>query len=92
MLDNDTREDHVEANGQVVGPGAMFVVGGEEAPYPGHWSLSAQERINCRCTILGSGLAEAAETLDEGNSMAATADDAPDDGRNNYQDHKESTA
>jgi hypothetical protein len=58
LLDNDTRPDHVDANGQVVGPGELFEVGGEEAPYPGHWSLSVEERVNCRCTILAASLEE----------------------------------
>ena len=59
--DNDTREDHADANGQAVGPGEMFVVGGEETPYPGWYGLSALQRINCRCTMLATGLGDASD-------------------------------
>lgn len=48
-LDGDTRQSHIDANGQLVGAQEMFEVGGESAPYPGHWSLSAANRIHCRC-------------------------------------------
>jgi SPP1 gp7 family putative phage head morphogenesis protein len=48
--DADTRQSHSEADGQEVGADEDFTIGSESAPYPGHWSLSAEERINCRCT------------------------------------------
>ena len=38
--------------------GEMFVVGGEECPYPGHRSLSAEERVNCRCTFVSTAETE----------------------------------
>lgn len=47
MGDDLVRDDHADANGQIIGPGEMFIVGGEECPYPGHWSLSAAQRCNC---------------------------------------------
>lgn len=50
--DDRTRPAHSEADGQVVAADADFTVGGEQAPYPGHYSLSAKNRIRCRCTIL----------------------------------------
>lgn len=53
---NNSREDHEEADGQVVGYEQMFKVGDEEAPYPGHWSLSAEQRINCQCTSIPAGV------------------------------------
>jgi hypothetical protein len=47
------RETHQEANGQEVrGANAMFLIGGYEAPWPGHWSLPAEERCGCRCATL----------------------------------------
>ena len=54
--DNDTRESHRLLNGKSVKPGHNFHVGetGAAAPYPGHFSLPAEERINCRCTIVGA--------------------------------------
>jgi hypothetical protein len=60
ILDNDTRDSHKELNGKTVKPGKQFHVGpdGATAPYPGHFSLPAEERINCRCTIISSGLDE----------------------------------
>jgi SPP1 gp7 family putative phage head morphogenesis protein len=53
VLDKDTRESHADANGQIIKVGEMFDVGGETAQYPGDPSLSAAERVNCRCTTSG---------------------------------------
>jgi hypothetical protein len=55
LEDGDTRETHVELNGTTVGEGEEFSVGGEPAPYPGWWGLSAAERANCRCTTVAAG-------------------------------------
>ncbi len=44
-----TREDHNEADGQVVDLNMPFIVGGEELMYPGDMSGSAANVINCRC-------------------------------------------
>ncbi len=52
VLDKFTREEHEEANGQVVKPGEKFVVGGEECDFPGDFNLSAAMRVNCRCACL----------------------------------------
>jgi hypothetical protein len=53
ITDKDARESHAAANGQTVrGVDTPFIIGGYEAPYPGHWSLPAGERVNCRCTVL----------------------------------------
>ena len=47
------RDTHQEANGQEVrGANAMFLIGGYEAPWPGHWSLPTEERCGCRCGFL----------------------------------------
>jgi uncharacterized protein with gpF-like domain len=52
VIDNVTRPSHVEANGQIVGIDELFIVGDEEARYPGDLNLSAKEVINCRCSLL----------------------------------------
>jgi Phage Mu protein F like protein len=57
ILDSDTRETHEELNGRRANRRTgMFDVGGVEAPYPGYFGLPPDERINCRCTIIGSGV------------------------------------
>ena len=50
--DRDARQTHADASGQTVPVRGMFRIGGYDAPYPGHWSLPARERIHCRCTLL----------------------------------------
>lgn len=52
VSDKDTRESHSQADGQEVAADEDFSVGGESAPYPGHWSLSPEERVNCRCATI----------------------------------------
>lgn len=49
--DGRTREDHADADGQTVGVGEAFTVGGEQLAYPGDPSASPDNVINCRCTI-----------------------------------------
>lgn len=51
ILDDHTREWHVEADGQIVGIDEPFDVGGEELPEPLDDSLgaSAENICNCRC-------------------------------------------
>jgi hypothetical protein len=63
VIDADTRESHEELNGKHVGPHKDFHVGpsGSPAPYPGYFGLPAEERINCRCTIVGSRAGEGGE-------------------------------
>lgn len=46
-----TRESHAAADGQRQPLDEPFVVGGEQAQYPGDPSLSAAESVNCRCTV-----------------------------------------
>jgi len=48
--DPQDSHDHVSANHQKVKAGEDFTVSGESAPWPGHHTLSAGNRINCRCT------------------------------------------
>lgn len=51
-LDDRTRDDHADADGQQVAAGDQFTVGGEFCDYPGDPSLSPAESVNCRCTLL----------------------------------------
>lgn len=50
--DSRTRDEHLEADGQIVENNKPFVVGGEELMFPGDKSLGASgwNRYNCRCT------------------------------------------
>jgi len=52
ILDNNTRPNHVDANGQQVENTDYFIVGGYQCMYPGDMSLPANEVINCRCTTI----------------------------------------
>jgi SPP1 gp7 family putative phage head morphogenesis protein len=49
--DERTREDHIDADGQIVGLNESFDVGGEALMFPGDPSGSAGNIINCRCTV-----------------------------------------
>lgn len=51
-LDNDTRNGHREADGQVVPINEPFIVGGEKLMYPGDPSGSPWNLYNCRCTMI----------------------------------------
>ena len=53
-VDDRTRDEHVQADGQEVPIDEPFVVGAEEMLYPGDISLgaSAWNVINCRCTCV----------------------------------------
>jgi HK97 family phage portal protein len=48
--DGRTRDTHAMADGQVVGIGEAFNVGGAELAYPGDPNGDAGETVNCRCT------------------------------------------
>lgn len=50
--DGRTRLTHRAANGQTVEFGAPFTVGGARFDYPGDPNAPADERINCRCTLV----------------------------------------
>lgn len=54
ISDDRTRESHTRLNKKTVKAGEDFDVGGTAAPYPGHHSLSARERVNCRCTTVSA--------------------------------------
>lgn len=52
FIDDRTRETHAEADGQVVNRDEDFTVNGEQLAYAGDPSGSAENIINCRCTVL----------------------------------------
>lgn len=52
IVDEDTRDNHIDLHGVQVAVNEDFDVGGYEVPYPGHHSLPAGERVNCRCTTV----------------------------------------
>lgn len=52
FIDGRERETHAEADGQVVNRDEDFTVGGEQLAYAGDPSGSAENIINCRCTVL----------------------------------------
>jgi SPP1 gp7 family putative phage head morphogenesis protein len=47
--DDRTRDDHLDADGQVVGMDESYTVGGEELDYPGDPNGSPANVIQCRC-------------------------------------------
>lgn len=51
VLDTRTREDHREANGQVVELDQPFTVGGWPMKHPGDPDAPGGETINCRCDV-----------------------------------------
>jgi len=51
-IDERTRDDHVEANGQIVGLNEPFIVGDDELMYPGDPSGNAEQVVNCRCAVV----------------------------------------
>lgn len=51
-LDGRTRDAHSAVNGEQVDVDEMFEVDGEELEYPGDPNGSAENIINCRCTIV----------------------------------------
>jgi phage portal protein BeeE len=53
-MDEHARQAHWDANGQKSDKDGNFTVGGELCKYPGDPNLSAAQRINCRCSILGN--------------------------------------
>jgi hypothetical protein len=51
LRDGHQRDTHDALHRVAVAVGKDFDVGGNPAPFPGHFSLPAEERISCRCTI-----------------------------------------
>lgn len=50
--DQRTRDDHDEADGQIVAVEDTFLVGGEELEHPGDPSAPLEQIVNCRCTVV----------------------------------------
>ncbi len=51
ILDNDTRQEHEDANNETAQGDADFVLSnGEKCQFPGDPRLTAGQRVNCRCT------------------------------------------
>jgi hypothetical protein len=48
---SNSRDAHIEADGQIVGVNDSFSVGGESLEYPGDPSGSADNVINCQCSV-----------------------------------------
>lgn len=56
---NTTRAHHCALSTTIVPVDALFNLGGEMTPYPMWWGLSAENRVNCMCTILSATIADA---------------------------------
>ncbi|ADD07766.1 capsid protein gpC (plasmid) [Natrialba magadii ATCC 43099] len=50
--DQRTRDDHDDADGQIVAVDESFLVGGEELDHPGDPSAPLEQIVNCRCTVV----------------------------------------
>lgn len=50
--DARTREDHINANGQIVVKDGMFKVGGKQMKYPGDPRGGVAQVVNCRCSVV----------------------------------------
>lgn len=48
---SNTRDEHAEADGQIVDVNEAFDVGGESLEYPGDPAGSAENTINCQCSV-----------------------------------------
>ena len=49
---DNSRDTHIQVDGQVVADGEDFIVGGERAEFPKASNLSAKERVNCNCNVI----------------------------------------
>lgn len=47
-----SRDTHIDADGQQVGPGEFFDIGGYPCEFPGDPSLPPEESINCLCSVM----------------------------------------
>jgi len=52
VLDANTRPDHADASGQLVAMDDTFDVGSSQMQYPGDMSATANEVVNCRCSLV----------------------------------------
>ena len=63
---NTTRGHHCLMTGEQVGVKDYFNLGGEDTPYPSWSGLTAQNRINCQCTVLSVTTADMLEPMEIG--------------------------
>ena len=49
--DQDVRASYVDLEGVGASVKGTWELAGVKVPYPAHWSLSAGERVNCRCSF-----------------------------------------
>ena len=70
--DSRTRDEHLEADGQIVENNKPFVVGGEELMFPGDKSLGASgwNLYNCRCTRVSEIIGFKSILTDEQRKLA----------------------
>lgn len=68
VLGNTTRDNHAIAHGQLADADGLFTLGSHRIPWPSHFSLPAEERCQCQCTVVhefGILEAEAQEAVQE---------------------------
>lgn len=59
----NSRQDHIDADGQSIPQSEPFIVGGEEMMEPGDDSASADQIVNCACTMFFERPEEARKDL-----------------------------
>lgn len=64
-LDGSTRQTHTDSNGQQVEATGLFTLGNQTARFPGDFSLSGEERANCRCVSVSITVVEDPDVSDE---------------------------
>lgn len=70
VLGSTTRADHADLDGVPADGDGMWFLGGVRIPWPGHFSLSIDQRANCQCSIqhaFGMEEQEAQELIDDFN-------------------------
>lgn len=63
LIDDRTRESHLEATGQCVDISDYFSVGIASMEMPGDPSAPEEERVNCRCTMIAAADCDAASSM-----------------------------
>jgi len=79
IIDDVTRDEHAALDGAEVEKDEDFNVGGEPAPYPGWYGLSAGMRCNCRCVSVAGQVG--GDGSDDGSDDGDDSDDEPDQER-----------
>ncbi len=51
VLSNTTRDSHANLDGAIADSDGMWELAGVRIPWPAHYTLPAEERVNCQCTI-----------------------------------------